>query len=91
MDAELAHIRISIALHVVVAALIGWVSVVVSRIYGDWISILLGLLVLWAIGKVSNKIVGKKGFKWWFTNGIFIYLFVWLISWILFFNILPGA
>jgi len=88
MDDDLNHIRTTIALHVVVAVAIGYLSVVISRIYGDWISILLGLVILWGIGKVSNKIVGKKGFKWWFSNGIFIYLFTWLISWIVFFNLI---
>ena len=88
MDDDLNHIRVSIALHVVVAAAMGYLSVIISRIYGDWISILLGLVILWGIGKVTNKIIGQKGFKWWFTNGIFIYLFTWLISWILFFNII---
>ncbi len=88
MENDLTHIRISIALHVVVAVVMGWLSVVVSGFYGDMPSILLGLIVLWGCGKATNQIVGKKDFKWWFGNGIFIYLFVWLISWILFFNLI---
>jgi len=88
MDSELAHIRIAIGLHVAVAAVVGWLSFFVSGLYGDVPSILMGLVILWATGKATNKLVGKKDFKWWFGNGVFIYLFVWLISWILFFNIL---
>ena len=90
MEADLMNIRISVALHIVVAIFMGWFSVVVSSIYGygDWLTILLGLIILWALGKVTNKVVGKKGFKWWFSNGVIIYLFVWLISWILFCNLM---
>ena len=86
MDNDLTHIRIAIGLHAVVAIAMGWVSILVSGLYGDTPSILAGLVVLWVIGKATNKMTGKKDFKWWFGNGVIIYLFVWLISWIVFYN-----
>jgi hypothetical protein len=65
--------------------------VIVSGFSGDYVSILIGLIVLWALSRVTRSIVGKKEGKWWLSNGAVIYLFVWLISWITFFNILLPA
>jgi hypothetical protein len=28
----------------------------------------------------------KKDFKWWLANGVFIFLFTWIVSWIFFYN-----
>lgn len=91
MDSDLGHVRIAIALHSLVAIAMGWVSVIAAGFYGDAISILIGMIVLWALGRATKNIIGNKGSKWWFSNGVVIYLFVWLISWIMFFNIMLPA
>jgi len=87
MADDITHIRISIGLHAAVAIAIGWISVLFSSFYGDMPSILVGLIVLWVLGRGTRMLVGRKEMRWWFGNGVIIYLFVWLISWILFFNL----
>jgi len=87
---DLKHVRVTISLHIAVAIVVGWLSVVVSGFYGDWISILVGLIILWLTGKIASKVVNKDT-KFWFSNGVFVYLLIWLISWIVFFNLIPGA
>ncbi|MCK4714409.1 MAG: hypothetical protein KAT35_02455, partial [Candidatus Aenigmarchaeota archaeon] len=58
---------------------------------GNMLTIFLGLAMAWVVGKVVQSVVGQKGIKWLIGNGIFIYVFVWLISWIFFFNLLGQA
>ncbi|RLI96197.1 MAG: hypothetical protein DRO99_04935 [Candidatus Aenigmatarchaeota archaeon] len=73
--------------HVIVALVIGFVSVEVAQMSRSLFAILLGLGVLYVTGFVVQRMTGKKGIKWWFANGIAMYLFFWLISWILFYNL----
>ncbi|MEE9405860.1 MAG: hypothetical protein V3V26_00465, partial [Candidatus Aenigmarchaeota archaeon] len=61
---------------------------IIAGMYGtNWIPGVVGIGVLIAVGFLSEKLVTKKGMKFWAANGIFIYLFIWLVSWVYFFNL----
>jgi len=84
MDIELMHSRISVILHVVTGTIAGYLSFfLVSTLYGVGAAI----AILLASGYLAEKLVKKKGLKWWIGNGAIIYLIVWLVSWIFFFNV----
>ena len=86
MEPELLHSRISVAVHIVAAIVISYVSFTLQNtLYAG----VLGIVVLIAIGYPLERVAGKKGFKWWFANGIFIYLFIWLVGWTYFLNLAP--
>ncbi len=36
---------------------------------------------------VLNKILGKEKVEWWIKNGIWIYIFMWIISWTVLYNL----
>jgi hypothetical protein len=83
MEKDLKHSRISVIVHAFSAAAVAYASASISNtLYAG----ALGIAVLIAAGYPLEKAFGKRGFRWWFTNGIFIYLFVWLVGWIYFFN-----
>jgi len=83
MELELKQSRISIILHMITGTIAGYASSALGSLYGIGIAILL----LFVSGFVAEKIVSKKGIKWWLGNGAVLYFFVWIVSWILFFNI----
>lgn len=83
---ELTQTRISIGIHTVIAIVIGWVSVQVAAASRTLFAGILGIVILLVIGYLIEKVTGKKGIKWWFGNGVIIYLLVWLVSWVYFFN-----
>lgn len=80
---ELKLTRISLGIHASAAAAVGWAS----SLTGGWTAWIIGIAVLIGCGYFSEKITKKKGIKWWFANGIFIYLMFWLVSWTVFINI----
>lgn len=83
---ELTRTRISVAIHAVVAILTGWVCVQVAAMSRTLFAGILGLVILIIIGYVTEQVIGKKGIKWWLSNGVIIYILVWLVSWVYFFN-----
>jgi len=58
----------------------------ISKFFSAGISFLISVIVMIIIGKVLAKKFGKDT-KWWVTNGGLIYLFIWIIAWVLFFNL----
>jgi hypothetical protein len=84
MDPELKAGRITVGIHTAAAILMGWIS---PQMGSGWISGLLGIALLVVIGFASEKLVAKKGIKFWAANGIFIYLLIWLVSWTYFLNL----
>lgn len=61
-------------------------------INNEAIAIILALIILYIFGQISEKIFGKEevgGFKGWLWSGIVPFFFVWIVIWILFFNINP--
>ena len=64
----------------------------IMGINNEAIAILLALVILYISGQVSERIFGKEavgGFKGWLWSGIVPFLFIWLVIWILFFNVNP--
>ena len=80
---ELKQIRITLLIHAVTAIAIGWIS----NFLNSWVSFPIGIGALVAAGYLSEMITKKRGMKFWFANGIFIYIMLWLISWTIFMNL----
>jgi len=87
MDPDLKAQRIAVAIHVVAGIVAGYLSLFFSRF---WYALAPAIIILLIIGLISQKTVGKgKDRKWWLGNGVAMYIMVWLLSWILFFNLVP--
>jgi Flp pilus assembly protein TadB len=86
-----SHIRASVLIYLAVGIAMGYLSILIFPVVGNMITILAGIVIAWAAGKGIQGVLGKKGFKWLLGNGMIIYLFVWLISWIFFYNFLGIA
>ena len=84
---ELNQSRVSMSIHIIVAIIIGWLSAEVAAMSRSLFAIMMGLAVLYVVGFVAQKATGREGIKWWAANGMIIYLFVWFISWTLFYNL----
>ena len=64
----------------------------INGINNEVIAILIALIILYLSGQVSERIFGKEavgGFKGWLWSGIVPFLFVWIVIWVLLFNINP--
>ena len=83
MDPELKASRAVMIVHTVLAIAMGWASPQLGILLAGFT----GIALLLVCGYACEKLVGKKGIKWWIGNGVIIYLFVWLVSWVYFFNI----
>ena len=80
---ELNVSRISLGIHVVMGAVSGYLSMFMGRaLY----SLGLAILILIITGYSTELILKKKGIKWWMSNGGLLYILVWLVVWIFFFN-----
>jgi len=64
----------------------------ISGINNEVIAILIALIVLYLSGQVSERIFSKEavgGFKGWLWSGIVPFLFIWVVVWVLLFNVNP--
>ena len=55
-------------------------------------AIILALILLYLFGQISERIFGKEavgGMKGWLWSGIVPFFFIWVVVWILLFNINP--
>jgi len=79
MEEELLHPRISVVIHVAAGIVMGFLSPYAGRAL-----FALGLMIAGAIvtGFITEKIVGRRGIKWWAANGLFIYIFAWFCMWV---------
>ena len=87
MDPNLKAQRVSVAVHAVFGLIAGYLSLYFSRfLYALGAS----LILLIIIGFITQKTFGKgKDRKWWLGNGVAIYILVWLMAWVLLFNLVP--
>ena len=88
MEQELKAARITMGVHTFLAIIAGWLSPLIAGQFGtNWAAGLTGIVLLIVVGYGTERFVGKRGFKFWLANGIIIYLLIWLVSWVYFFNI----
>ncbi len=77
--------RLSVLVHSMLGAAAGYASLYISR---GLYALVFSVLFLLVIGFASSKTFAKgKDNKWWLGNGGAVYLLVWFITWILFFNL----
>ena len=86
-----SHARLSVLIYVVAGIVVGYISILLAPIAGNMLTIVGGLVLAWVTGRVVQACLGKKEAKWLLGNGLVIYLFVWLIAWIFFYNLIVLA
>jgi hypothetical protein len=68
----------------------GYLSQMARVIYGEtgnFVAIGIALILLVLTNEVNRRVFKvEKDFNWFFSNGGWIMLFIWFISWIVFFN-----
>jgi hypothetical protein len=76
--------------YVLVGIVAGYLSQFARNIYGEsgnYIAVSFAIIFLVVSAEISKKLFKiDKQFKWFLSNGGWLYIFVWLISWIVFFN-----
>jgi len=76
--------------YIIVGIIVGYLSNLGRSIYGEagnFVAISLALIFLVVTSEVNKKIFKlNKDFKWFLSNGGWIFLFIWFITWIIFFN-----
>lgn len=82
------QIRLSVLVYALAAFAVGYASLMISPLTGNMLMLFIVLVLAWAVGRVVQSLVGKKDAKWLLGNGLIIYLFFWLVSYIFFFNLL---
>jgi len=84
-----------ISLHAITAIIAGYLSFIISTGAigaigkNEVFAVLLGLVILYVSGNVSERLFGKKnvgGIKGWLWSGIVPFVFIWIVSWTLFLN-----
>lgn len=75
-------------LNMTIYLFLGIFAGIVSYILKDGIYALVSVMIMaFFSGKILENKFGKKGIKWWISNGLFIYLFIWIISWLFLLNL----
>jgi hypothetical protein len=85
---EESQARLSVIVYALAAVGFGYASLLVSPLAGNMLTVFLGLVFAWVVGRLVQSLIGKKDAKWLIGNGLLIYLFFWLVSWIFFFNLI---
>lgn len=80
----------SLLVYIIIGVIIGYLSQLGRNLYGEignYIAIILALVFLVITAEVNKKVFKiNKELKWFLSNGGWIYLFVWFITWVIFFN-----
>ena len=87
-EKEISQARIVVVIHLVAAVFAGWVSIQIALLSRSLFAGVFGLALLVGIGFLTEKLVSRKGLKFWLGNGVIIYLFFWLVTWIYLFNLI---
>ncbi|NOX71566.1 MAG: hypothetical protein GXO64_02605 [Candidatus Micrarchaeota archaeon] len=75
--------KISLVIHSVAGISMGYVSMLIGNPL-QAAGVAIGVLVV--IGYLVEFLVKKKGMKWWFSNGGFLYILFWIVFWTFFYN-----
>ena len=81
---ELNETRISLGIHTVMGIIAGYASILFDNVL---YSIGLAIILLIITGYATEFVLKKKGIKWWLSSGGILYILVWLVVWIFFFNL----
>lgn len=77
--------------YIIVGIIIGYLSQLGRELYGEsgnYVAISIALIFLVITSEINKKAFKiNKEFKWFWSNGGWIYLVIWFISWIIFFNL----
>lgn len=84
-------------IHVITGLIAAYVSYALTTglfmgINNQVVAILLALVILYLSGQISERIFGKEavgGVKGWLWSGIVPFFFIWIVIWIMLFNINP--
>jgi hypothetical protein len=69
----------------IIGIIIGYVSYLIRN---NLLSLVLAIIVLYGMSEVLKRALKiNEKFKWFWTYGGWIYLFVWFIVWTIFFNL----
>ena len=80
---ELNATRVSLGIHTVAGMIAGYFS---AGLGNALYSLGLAIFILLVTGYATEFLLKKKGVKWWMSNGGVIYILVWLVTWVYFFN-----
>lgn len=75
----------STLIHAAAGVIVGFISFMVNQPVWNFFIMLAILGALIMVMKTAMKI--QKPFKWWLGNGIIVYIFIWLVTWTIFYNI----
>ncbi len=82
---EIKDARISVAIFTLAGIAVGFLSSILkSSGVSNYITILMGILVLIALFYSMQKLMSRKGKL--FLGDSFIYLFIWLVTWVFLYN-----
>ncbi|MBM3303642.1 MAG: hypothetical protein FJY76_00980 [Candidatus Aenigmarchaeota archaeon] len=84
---EISQVRVSVAVNCVAAIIMGWASVVLTSMSRTLVAGIAGIVVMVVVGFITQKAVKNADRKWWLSNGIVVFLLVWLVSWTVFHNL----
>lgn len=87
LKSEVNQERICVAVHAAAAIAMGYVSVIIAVLASKYVALAAGFLILLVVGFLAERLLGKKGVKWWLANGLVIYLIVWFVNWVFFLNL----
>ncbi len=48
--------------------------------------LVLGIVLLIGLGEITDRVIHKKTFSWWFGNGAWPYLAMWFATWVIIHN-----
>lgn len=73
-------------LFALLGSIVGYLSFIIKSNTGSLVMMIVFLLAAKFLGQKLLK--EKKDSKWWLGNGVIIYIFVWFITWTVFYNVL---
>lgn len=75
----------STIVYVIIGIIMGYASMLVNN---NYIALVLAVVFLFLIAEILKRILKiNEKFKWFWSNGGWLYVFVWFIVWIIFYNL----
>lgn len=78
------EIRLTL-LFAALGVVVGYISFLMNN---SLLSLLLMLIAAFGAKETIKRKRGiKESFKWWLGNGLIVYIFLWFITWVIFYNV----